>query len=298
MPGVGRLSVFFACTVSEAFSEIASRTFASGLGVSLLSGVGTSAGVGAAFSFSFPLSFPFTFSAGFSGDFLPVALLGVALGWETGVADRGFGELRAGKSSSCRTFDFAFAMSFDNPLSTARALTAFLDSGTGVIALLVSGLDAATGGFAGTLGSATGGVCRPTLVGGRDECDRAGDGWALGNENPGGTDGVPTRPRDSNAPGGCRILTSMGSSATRASMLDLTSSREGSSSSTETRVSVIVRNAATCRQQATSRRYRNISDQRRGKTTSRQRRYVQKGLGYVKTTIIVFLREVKLGIRS
>lgn len=238
-PGVGRLSVPFPRAISEVLSETVSRAFTSGLGVSLL-GVRASVTAGAAFSISFPLSFPFAFSAGCSGDFLPVVLLGVALGWATGVADRGFGELRAGKSSSCRTFDLTLAMSFDNPLSAARALTAFLDSGTGVIAFLVSGLDAATGGFDGTLGKATGGVCRPALMGGKDEYETAGDGCALGNENPGGTDGVPTRPRDSNAPGGCRILASMGSSATRASMLDVTSSREGSSSSTETRVSVSV----------------------------------------------------------
>lgn len=100
------------------------------------------------------------------------------------------------------------------------------------MAFFVSGLDAVTGGFANALDSATGGVWRPTLAVGRDECEMAGDACALGKENPGGTDGVPERASESNAPGGCRMFESMGSSATRASILDVTSSSEGSSSST------------------------------------------------------------------
>jgi hypothetical protein len=69
------------------------------------------------------------------------------------------GELRAGKSSSCKTLALAFAMSFDRPLSTARFLTAFFASGTdGAMAFLMSGLEAAAAGFTGSFGSATGGV--------------------------------------------------------------------------------------------------------------------------------------------
>jgi hypothetical protein len=237
IPGTGRFSAFLSAAFSRTLSGPFSRAFVSSfgsLGISVFSGAGVGVAAGADFSLSFPLSFAFSFalSVDLSGDFLLlVALLAAALGGMTGVAAGGLGELRAGKSSS-RSFDLALEMSFDRPLSAARALTAFLASGIGVMAFFVSGLDAVTGGFTKALDSATGGVWRPTLAVGREECDMAGDGWALGKENPGGTDGVPERASNSNAPGGWRMFASMGSSATSASMLEVTSSSEGSSSST------------------------------------------------------------------
>jgi len=180
----------------------------------------------------------FSLSTIFSAAFFPpvLALLAVAFGRTAG-ATTGvrFGELRAGKSSSWSTFcDLAFAISLDRPLSTARALMFFLASDPdGTTAFFpVNGLDGATD-LPGAIGNATGGVCRPWLCASIEAWEITGEGWLSGRPRPGGTEGVPERPKDSNVPGGWRILTLVGSSATRLSTFVVASSRERRSSSTK-----------------------------------------------------------------